>query len=177
MFIFLVDQAHKFTIIATYLIMCLLHNLCVCMCSGMNVSERNNSRVRGTAGRSQGVFGGVILRCSSLVSFEGRLGLDLNVYFQTRGQLFEKKIICMHTHYIDTHTHIGTHMHTHTHTTHTHKKNVCVCIDAFELWCWRRLLRVPWTASSNQSILKKVSPEYSLEGLIAPILWPPDANN
>ena len=40
-------------------------------------------------------------------------------------------------------------------------------IDAFELWCWRRLLRVPWTARrSNQSILKKVSPEYSLEGLI-----------
>ena len=40
-------------------------------------------------------------------------------------------------------------------------------IDAFELWCWRRLLRVPWTASrSNQSILKKISPEYSLEGLM-----------
>ena len=40
-------------------------------------------------------------------------------------------------------------------------------IDAFELWCWRRLLRVPWTAKrSNQSILKEISPEYSLEGLI-----------
>ena len=40
-------------------------------------------------------------------------------------------------------------------------------IDAFELWCWRRLLRVPWTARrSNQSILNKISPEYSLEGLI-----------
>ena len=40
-------------------------------------------------------------------------------------------------------------------------------IDAFELWCWRRLLRVPWTArKSNQSILKEVSPEYSLEGLM-----------
>ena len=39
-------------------------------------------------------------------------------------------------------------------------------IDAFELWCWRRLLRVPWTARrSNQSILKRISPEYSLEGL------------
>ena len=39
-------------------------------------------------------------------------------------------------------------------------------IDAFELWCWRSLLRVPWTArGSNQSILKKISPEYSLEGL------------
>ena len=38
-------------------------------------------------------------------------------------------------------------------------------IDAFELWCWRRLLRVPWTArKSNQSILKEISPEYSLEG-------------
>ena len=40
-------------------------------------------------------------------------------------------------------------------------------VDAFELWCWRRLLRVPWTASrSNQSILKEISPEYSLEGLM-----------
>ena len=40
-------------------------------------------------------------------------------------------------------------------------------IDAFEVWCWRRLLRVPWTARrSNQSILKEISPEYSLEGLV-----------
>ena len=40
-------------------------------------------------------------------------------------------------------------------------------INAFELWCWRRLLRIPWTArSSNQSVLKEISPEYSLEGLI-----------
>ena len=40
-------------------------------------------------------------------------------------------------------------------------------IDAFELWCWRRLLRVPWTARrSNQSVLKEISPEYSLEGLM-----------
>ena len=40
-------------------------------------------------------------------------------------------------------------------------------IDAFELWCWRRLLRVPWTArKSSQSILKEISPEYSLEGLM-----------
>jgi len=40
-------------------------------------------------------------------------------------------------------------------------------IDAFELWCWRRLLRVPWTARrSNQSILKEIIPEYSLEGLM-----------
>ena len=40
-------------------------------------------------------------------------------------------------------------------------------IDAFELWCWRRLLRVPWTERrSNQSILKQISPEYSLEGLM-----------
>ena len=39
--------------------------------------------------------------------------------------------------------------------------------DAFELWCWRRLLRIPWTARrSNQSILKEISPEYSLEGLM-----------
>ena len=47
------------------------------------------------------------------------------------------------------------------------KKVECQKIDAFELWCWRRLLRVPWTARrSNQSILKEISPEYSLEGLI-----------
>ena len=48
----------------------------------------------------------------------------------------------------------------------TIKKAECRRIDAFELWCWRRLLRVPWTARrSNQSILKKISPECSLEGL------------
>ena len=56
------------------------------------------------------------------------------------------------------------------------------CFDAFELWCWKRLLRVPWTARrSNQSILKEISPEYSLGGLMlkakTPILWPPDAKN
>ena len=46
-------------------------------------------------------------------------------------------------------------------------KAECRRIDAFELWCWRRLLRVPWTARrSNQSILKEISPEYSLEGLM-----------
>ena len=48
----------------------------------------------------------------------------------------------------------------------TIKKAECQRIDAFELWCWRRLLRVPWIARSNQSILMKVSPEYSLEGMI-----------
>ena len=57
-------------------------------------------------------------------------------------------------------------------------------IDAFELWCWRRLLRVPWTARrSNQSILKEISPEYSLEGLIlklklqyfGPLMWRTDS--
>ena len=49
----------------------------------------------------------------------------------------------------------------------TVKKAECQRIDAFELWCWRRLLRVPWTAKrSNQSILKGISPEYSLEGLM-----------
>ena len=49
----------------------------------------------------------------------------------------------------------------------TIKKGECWRIDAFELWCWRRLLRVPWTARrSNQSILKEISPEYSLEGLM-----------
>ena len=47
------------------------------------------------------------------------------------------------------------------------KKAECQRIDAFELWCWRRLLRVPWTARrSNQSILKVISPEWSLEGLM-----------
>ena len=55
-------------------------------------------------------------------------------------------------------------------------------IDAFELWCWRILLRVPWTArGSNQSILKEISPEYSIGMTDAkaetPILWPPDAKN
>ena len=49
----------------------------------------------------------------------------------------------------------------------TIKKVECRRIDAFELWCWRRLLRVPWTARrSNQSILKEISPEYSVEGLM-----------
>ena len=49
----------------------------------------------------------------------------------------------------------------------TVKKAECQRIDAFELWCWRRLLRVPWTARrSNQSILKEISPKYSLEGLM-----------
>ena len=49
----------------------------------------------------------------------------------------------------------------------TIKKAECQRIDGFELWCWRRLLRVPWTARrSNQSILKEISPEYSLKGLI-----------
>ena len=49
----------------------------------------------------------------------------------------------------------------------TIKKADCQRIDAFELWCWGRLLRVPWTARwSNQSILKEISPEYSLEGLM-----------
>ena len=54
--------------------------------------------------------------------------------------------------------------------------------DAFKLWCWKRLLGIPWTASrSNLSILKEINPEYSLEGLMAeaetPILWPVDAKN
>ena len=57
-----------------------------------------------------------------------------------------------------------------------------VWIDAFELWCWRRLLRVPWTARrSNQSIIKEISPECSSSRTDAeaenPILWPPDAKN
>ena len=52
-------------------------------------------------------------------------------------------------------------------------------IDAFGPWCWRRLLRLPWTTMrSNQSILKEISPEYSLEPEAeAPVIWPPDAKN
>ena len=48
----------------------------------------------------------------------------------------------------------------------TIKKAECQRIDAFELWCWRRLLRVPWTARSNQSILKEISPGISLEAMM-----------
>ena len=49
----------------------------------------------------------------------------------------------------------------------TIKKAKCQRIDAFELWCWRRLLRVAWTARrSNQSVLKEINPEYSFEGLM-----------
>ena len=48
----------------------------------------------------------------------------------------------------------------------TIKKDEHQKTDAFELWCWRRFLRVPWTTRSNQSILKEISPEYSLEGLM-----------
>ena len=76
----------------------------------------------------------------------------------------------------------------------TVKKTELQRIDAFELWCWRRLLRVPWTARrSNQSILKEINLKYSLEGLMlklklqyfghtdaeteVPILWPPDAKS
>ena len=64
----------------------------------------------------------------------------------------------------------------------TIKKAECWRIDAFELWCWRRLLRVPWTSRrSNQYILKEISPGCSLEGLMLklkfPILWPPDVES
>ena len=59
----------------------------------------------------------------------------------------------------------------------TKKKAECQRINFFELWCWRRLLRVPWTARrSNQSILKEINPAYSLKDE-APILWPPDAKS
>ena len=61
----------------------------------------------------------------------------------------------------------------------TIKKTECQRIDAFELWCWRRLLRVPWVArKSNQSILKDISPEFIGRTDVeaeTPILWPPDA--
>ena len=53
------------------------------------------------------------------------------------------------------------------HESWTRKKAECQRIDAFELWCWRRLFRVPWTARRlNQSILKEINPEYSLGGLM-----------
>ena len=70
------------------------------------------------------------------------------------------------------------------HESWTIKKAECQRIDAFELWCWRRLSRVPWTARrSNQSILKEISPEYSLEGLMLKLklqyfgylMWGPDS--
>ena len=67
---------------------------------------------------------------------------------------FIKTNVCV---YIYTHTHT----HTYVYMCHQHRS-----IDAFELWCWRRLLRVPWTARrSNQSILKEISPGCSLEGM------------
>ena len=64
----------------------------------------------------------------------------------------------------------------------TRKKAENQRTDAFELWCWKRLLRVPWTARrSNQSIIKEISSGCSLEGLMlkleTPILWPPDAKS
>ena len=63
----------------------------------------------------------------------------------------------------------------------TLKKAECQRIDAFELCHWRKLLRISWTAGSNQSILKETSPEYSLERLMLKlklkILWPPDAKS
>ena len=58
-----------------------------------------------------------------------------------------------------------------------HKEAECPRIDAFEWWCWRTLLSVPWIARrSNQSILKEISPEYSLDAE-APIFWPPDGKS
>ena len=48
----------------------------------------------------------------------------------------------------------------------TIKKAECRRIDAFKLWCWRRLLKVPWTVRSNQSVLNEINPKYSLEGLM-----------
>ena len=55
----------------------------------------------------------------------------------------------------------------------TIKKVGCQKIDAFELWCWRKLLRIPWTARrSNQSALKEINPEYSLEGLLLRLKLP-----
>ena len=67
------------------------------------------------------------------------------------------------------------------HLTWTIKNTECQRIDTFELWSWRRLLKIPWaTKSSNQSILKEINPEYSLEGQMLKLklqLWPPDAKS
>ena len=60
----------------------------------------------------------------------------------------------------------------------TVKKAVHQRIDAFKLWYWRRVLRVPWTAKiSNQSVLKEISPEIHWNETETPIIWPPDAKN
>ena len=64
----------------------------------------------------------------------------------------------------------------------TKMKAECQKFDAFELWCWRRFLRVPWTARrSNQSILKEINPEYSFgrtdAEAKAPVLWPADVKS
>ena len=63
----------------------------------------------------------------------------------------------------------------------TIKKAVCQRTDALKLWCWRRLLRVPWTARSHQSTLKEINPKYSLGRTVAeadaPILWLPNAKS
>ena len=67
------------------------------------------------------------------------------------------------------------------HESWTIKKGERRRIDAFELWCWRRLLRVPWTARSNESILKEISPGWFIRRTDAkaetPILWPPHAKS
>ena len=71
----------------------------------------------------------------------------------------------IHTSYIYIYMYVR--MNVYIHESWTIKKAECQRIDAFELWCWRRFLRVPWTANrSTQSIPKEISPEYSLEGLI-----------
>ena len=60
----------------------------------------------------------------------------------------------------------------------TIKKAECQKIDAFKLWCWGRLLKVPWTTRrSNQSIVRDINTEYSLEGAEAPVFWPLDMNS
>ena len=60
----------------------------------------------------------------------------------------------------------------------TTKKAECQRIDAFKLWCWRRLLRVPWTTRrSNKSVLKEINPEYSRTDAEVPIVWPCDVKN
>ena len=80
-------------------------------------------------------------------------------------QQFKHIYIYMYV-YICVYIHIYVCKHIYTHT-HTIKKAELQRINAFELWCWRRLLRVPWTARrSIKSILKEISPEYSLEGLM-----------
>ena len=82
---------------------------------------------------------------------------NLDSTLKKQGHYFANKIPCSQSYGFSS---------SHMDVSWTIKKAECQRIDAFELWCWRRLLEVPWIARSNQSILKEINPEYSLEGLV-----------